>query len=313
MKAHGWRFIPDQVLPPLLANVAVGAVLYTSYLQILGALHEPSSQSAKRAFPPPPPIATFAAGLAAGGVQSLVAAPLDALQVRFDSRGPQYEQKTMWAYGRGKLQEIGPKGIFAGWGLSFLKDSLGSGLFFMAFEMVKSQAYVKFVTTYYGSLEPWMVHSLSLDKSRSESAENRTPVIKPHYALEPVFLMLAGVAASVAQQTVLYPLGKIQTLHYERLEWLDQQAEKPKQSQSGGRMLRAYYHAYQQTWQQCKVQASRTGSMQRWLFRGFWWTTIRNVPSTSAGLVIFELVRRRYGVSDDQVRISEDGYDILLS
>jgi hypothetical protein len=75
--------------------------------------------------------------------------------------------------------------------------------------------------------------------------------------------MLAGVTASVAQQTVLYPLGKIRDLHYDRLEWLDQQAEKPNQAQSRGRMLRAHYHAYQQTWQQCKVQAASVGSMQR--------------------------------------------------
>jgi hypothetical protein len=77
-------------------------------------------------------------------------------------------------------------------------------------------------------------------------------------------------------------------------------------------MLRAYYHAYQQTWQQCKIQAASTGSLQRWLFRGFWWSTIRQVPSTSAGLVIFELVRRRYGMGEE-VKISEEGYDILLS
>jgi hypothetical protein len=312
VKTYGWRFIPDQVLPPLLANVAVGAVLYTSYLQILGTLHEPSSHSAKRVSPPPPPSATFIAGLAAGGIQSVVAAPLDALQVRFESRGPQYENKTMWAYGKGKLREIGPKGIFAGWGLSFLKDSLGSGLFFMAFETVKSQAYLRFVTMYYGSLEPWVVNSLSLNMGKPGLAESRTPVIKPHYALEPGFLMLAGVAASVAQQTVLYPLGNIQTLHYERLEWLDQQAENLKQSQSRGRMIRAYYHAYQQTRQQCKMQAASTGSMPRWLFQGFWWTTIRSVPSTSAGLVIFELVRRRYGMGEE-ARINMEGYDILLS
>jgi hypothetical protein len=36
------------------------------------------------------------------------------------------------------------------------------------------------------------------------------------------------------------------------------------------------------------------------------------VPSTSAGLVIFELVRRRFGMGEE-VKISEDGYDILLS
>ena len=32
----------------------------------------------------------------------------------------------MWAYGKGKLREIGLKGIFAGRGLLFLKDSLGA-------------------------------------------------------------------------------------------------------------------------------------------------------------------------------------------
>jgi hypothetical protein len=35
IRHSGWRILPDQVLPPLLANVSVGAVLYTSYLQIL--------------------------------------------------------------------------------------------------------------------------------------------------------------------------------------------------------------------------------------------------------------------------------------
>lgn len=36
IQQHGWRVVPDQILPPLIANVTVGAVLYTSYLHILG-------------------------------------------------------------------------------------------------------------------------------------------------------------------------------------------------------------------------------------------------------------------------------------
>ena len=36
------------------------------------------------------------------------------------------------------------------------------------------------------------------------------------------------------------------------------------------------------------------------------------VPSTSAGLIIFELVRRKYGMGGEPVRINRDGYDILL-
>jgi Mitochondrial carrier protein len=301
------------VLPPLLANAAVGAILYTSYLQILGAIHEPSSQSAKRAFPPPSPGATFVAGYAAGGVQSLVAAPMDALQVRFEKREKHYENKSMWAYGKGKLKEIGLRGVFAGWGLSFLKDSLGSGIFFSVFEYVKAQSYYKFVATYYGSLEPWVVTRLAEVRGIPSRSHNGIPIIKPPYVLEPGFLMLAGIAASVAQQGIIYPLNKIQTMHYERLEELDKKARSLQRSSGSGRMMRAYYHAYQETWVQTKIQAAGTGGVGRWLFRGFWWNSIKQTPATSAGLVIFELVRRRYGIGDEEIRINESGYDILLS
>jgi hypothetical protein len=53
---YGWQVIPNQVLPPLIANVGAGAVLYTSYLQILGRLHEGSGLASKRVYPPPPPL-----------------------------------------------------------------------------------------------------------------------------------------------------------------------------------------------------------------------------------------------------------------
>lgn len=150
VKTYGWGFIPNQVLPPMLANVrsvlsrlkadlnttlegsltglSVGAVLYTSYLQILGTLHQPSSQSTKRIYPPPSIQDTLTAGFAAGAIQSVIAAPLDALQVRFrtdDITKGRY--RTMWHYGYRKLNEIGARGIFAGWGLSLVKDSVGYG------------------------------------------------------------------------------------------------------------------------------------------------------------------------------------------
>ena len=64
---------------------SVGAILYTSYLQTLGAIHSPSAQPSKRPYPPPSVYSTFFAGSAAGAIQSLAAAPLDALQVRFQT------------------------------------------------------------------------------------------------------------------------------------------------------------------------------------------------------------------------------------
>jgi hypothetical protein len=247
------------VLPPLVANVAVGAVLYTSYLQILALVHEPSSKSLKRLYPPPSPAVTFGAGFAAGAIQSFIAAPLDALQVRFDKREEHYEKKTMWQYGRGKLHEIGARGIFAGWGLSFLKDSFGSGIFFATFEFVKAQSYYDFIKMYYGSLEPFMVNHLASKRNTEHLGEKHGPtIIKPHYAWELSFLLLAGVAASVAQQSILFPLTKVQTIHFERLEGLDQEARRLNANAmpNRGQMLKAYYHAYQETWKQVKVRCS---------------------------------------------------------
>lgn len=150
VKTYGWGFIPNQIIPPMVANVgsvssglkadpntifagpliclSVGAVLYTSYLQILGTLHQPSSQSTKRIFPPPPIQATLTAGLAAGAIQSVIAAPLDALQVRFRTSDiVEGRYRTMWHYGYRKLSDIGVRGIFAGWSLSLVKDSVGYG------------------------------------------------------------------------------------------------------------------------------------------------------------------------------------------
>jgi hypothetical protein len=336
VRHYGWRIIPDQVIPPLIANVGVGAVLYTSYLQILGRLHESSSKATKRVYPPPQPLDTFTAGFLAGSVQSVAAAPLDAIQARFErgGKGPDIVDAqsgrpvSMWAFGYAKLREIGLRGIFAGWGLSWAKDSLGSGIFFSIFEYVKAQGYYNFVSWYYGSLNEDVLLLLSRRRPTAPHADAgpETTTIRPHYAIEPAFLMLAGISASVAQQVVIHPLTHIQMEHWEHLEHLDMQARRirqraqiePEKSKWRWRMVRAYYHAYQETWARCLAETSATegngpDAFRRWVFRGFWWNTIRQVPSTSAGLIIFELVRRKYGLGGDQVRITRDGYDILLS
>ncbi|OJJ30740.1 hypothetical protein ASPWEDRAFT_73103 [Aspergillus wentii DTO 134E9] len=273
-------------MPPLLANAGIGAVLYTSYLQVLGALHEPMSRGVRRIYPPAPPSDTFVAGFAAGTIQSIVAAPLDALQIRLranDMLDGQY--RHMWHYGQHKLKQIGIRGIFAGWSLSFLRDSLGYAIFFSSFEYIKSQAYYSFITGYYGSLG-----AHNVDKMQpSGSSDRGVPLIKPHYALEPCFLMMAGVAASIAQQAIQHPLSVIQTLHFGRLEYLDRQASlDPSRKQ----MLRLYYSAYRETYKRCKRKAVRAGGWGRWLFRGFLSNAVRQVPSTSTGLVIFELLAR---------------------
>lgn len=349
VRYYGWRVVPEQVLPPLIANVGAGAVLYTSYLQILGRLHEESGRASKRVYPPPQPIDTFAAGFLAGGLQSVLAAPLDAVQARYDAgavglngngtptgSGPGNGQagkiaasrpQSMWTFAYAKLREIGVRGIFAGWSVSFLKDTMGNAIFFSTFEYLKAQGYYHFVTWYYGSLNEDAIVLLSEKrpsgpdegKVREGDEERGMPtIIKPHYSIEPSFLLLAGVSASVAQQVVLHPLTHIQVEHWERLEKIDAEARNIKAQLKPGEtgrwlMFRTYYNAYQETYAHCVAEAESAGlNMRRWLYRGFWWNTIRQVPSTSAGLIIFELVRRKYGFGGDQVRINKDGYDILL-
>jgi hypothetical protein len=246
-------------------------------------------------------------GFFAGTIQSVVAAPLDALHVRLrtnDMLEGQYS--SMWSYGRHKLREIGIRGVFAGWTLSFLRDSFGYAVFFSCFEYIKSQAYYSYITRYYGSLHPDRAQRIS----SFSSSDCTVPVIRPHYALEPCFLMAAGITASIMQQVVQHPLSRIQNLHFGRLEYLDHQA---RLNHSRQQMMRHYYHAYQETFKRCRRRAARVGGYWRWLFQGFVGNTVRQVPSTSAGLVIFELVRRKYGNPADAVRIKKDGYDIVLT
>ncbi|RBR14364.1 uncharacterized protein FIESC28_07794 [Fusarium coffeatum] len=327
IKHQGWGIVPNQILPPLIANVGVGAVLYTSYLQILGQLHEESGQARTRVYPPPHPTHTFTAGLLAGGLQSVLAAPLDALQARYDHtdlmpNDGSGKPRSMWKFGWEKLREIGLRGIFAGWGLSLAKDSLGSAIFFSTFEYVKAQGYYRFVTWYYGGLAQDIVDVLAMKRpTHRHREEEGIRLIRPHYALEPMFLLLGGLSASFTQQILLHPLTHFQVKHWDHLEDLDAKASKLRASQVANpekphrrwRMLRAYYRAYQESLAVCRGEAAAEGlSLTKWLYRGFWWNAIRQVPSTSAGLIIFELIRRKYGLGQGEVRITKDGYDILL-
>jgi len=281
----------------------------------------------------------------AGGLQSLVAAPLDAIQARYDHRdisgtNGHGKSKSMWAFSAEKLREIGVRGVFAGWTLSLTKDSLGSAIFFSTFEYVKAQSYYKFVHWYYGELSQDVANDLAekrpTDKATASKGvamysddgdytrstkKQHSIVIRPHYAIEPAFLLFAGMSASFTQQFVLHPLTHIQVRHWDHLEDLDAKVNRiresavahPEKPHSRFRMLRVYYRAYQETFAWCKTEAAREGlGVTKYLYRGFLWNTIRQVPSTSAGLIIFELVRRKYGIGGEEVRISGENYDILL-
>lgn len=307
-------------------NYSVGAVLYTSYLSILGSLHLPSSHSLKKTYPPPHIYNTFSAGFVAGIIQSAVAAPVDALQVRYRPRDMlDGKYKNALQYGGKKLAEIGFRGVFAGWELSLLKDSFGYGVFFATFEYVKAQGYYAFVKSYYGGLSPYR-HGPILPPRTSTDNQEGTTVIKPHYAIEPTFLMLAGISATVAQQLITYPVSLVQSIHHgsmARLHFLALSGDTTttttttttgtRPSLQGQPRHGFFFKSYANTFRRCRILAGRMGSSRRWLWKGFFLNTIKQVPSTSAGLVIFELVRRRYGTETQPLTIEEYGYNILLT
>lgn len=309
VRTYGWTFIPNQVLPPLLANVSIGAVLYTTYLQSLALYHDPAATNSKRIYPPPSVASTFAAGFTAGTVQSIFAAPLDALTIRFRTSDLlEQRYRTMWHYAAANLKDIGTRGAYAGVSITLVKDSLGAGLFFSTFEWIKSQGFYTFVRWYYGVERLSGTQKAAIENQRATDTSSR-PVIRPNYMIEPGFLLLAGAGASVLQQVVMHPLTQVQEVHYKRLEGLDRQmASKPSRVQT----LELYGQSYRKSLKQCMVHARKAGGWRQWLFADFWRSTLRQVPSTSAGLIVFEVVRRKYGLGSEAARLQMDGYDILL-
>lgn len=171
----------------------------------------------------------------------------------------------MWEYGRHKLHEIGPRGVFTGWGLSLIRESLGYGIFFATYEYCHSQLYYSFLTRYY---------HFHLQSSQHYSAhDTRVKIIKPHFAVEPVFILFAGIAASVAQQMIQYPLGRIQDLHHSRVQMVDDHHHQHKRASRRGitDQPRSSINRldYGKTFQQAHLRALRAGSWRAWLFSGF--------------------------------------------
>ncbi|KAF3919874.1 hypothetical protein ABW21_db0202790 [Orbilia brochopaga] len=300
--------IKRTVLPPLIANTSMGVLLYTSYLQILQHNHEPAGHTTKRAYPPPPYWATFTAGAGAGALQSLFAAPLDAISVRFDVNDlVKHGNTSFWAYGRKKLAEIGLQGVFAGYSLSLVKEALGYGFFFSSFEYIKQQMYYGWLSHYYGHRHR-ILHPFGTKPS------DPITIIRPPWALEPMFMLLAGTGASFASQAVFYPLNQIQNAHIRQLDGIDRATlaiSSAAQKHPPGWWMR-YSHAYQQTYKDCKSLASTSGGWRRWLYQGYLLNTIKSTPSTAAALIVFELVRRKFGEDVGLASIQHDGFEIIL-
>ncbi|KAI9026576.1 mitochondrial carrier domain-containing protein [Phycomyces nitens] len=284
-----WSFIPRHIFPPLIANTVIGTVLYTTYIATLPLFHPPSTFQLHRPFPPPPFSAVFAAGCLAGAAQSIVAAPLDSLKVRFEvSDLLEGKHKSMYQFAKSTLKELGVASAYRGFTLTLMRDSLSCGLFFATFEWVKQQGYYYYLDGIY-DLKVDSHKSLNdldcrWDTEDEDEVELAPRPEQPPWMLEPMFVILAGATAAVAYQTIEHPLSKIHSIFYieeGQSEFTNKSSRVPVDE------------LYKRTWKQCKLQVRLNGgSWRRFLYQEFATTVMKVVPATSIGFLVFELVKR---------------------
>lgn len=268
---------------------SVGLVLYTSYLASLSAL------AGNRPHASYTITDTFRAGFMAGAMQSLAAAPIDAIVTRFSVseilHHQEHQQRSMWSYSLEKLREVGPRGVFAGYPISFVKESLGFAFFFSTFEAIKGPWYRSYM---------WL-------RGHAEGEGSR--------AVYPSFILAAGALAAVSVQVVHYPVGKIQKLFLMRLESLNaiakstRAAAAPSMLREGTGLLTRrgiYKRTFKQADKIVRKHQKELGlplptkpsgvalMWTRWLYSGFVRATLSTLPSTSLGLVVFEIMRIKY-------------------
>lgn len=285
VKKNGWRYIPDQVLPPLIANSVAGVVLYTTYLTTLQHLNDNNVKLTNLAF-----VDTFRSGFLAGAIQSFVSAPIDAIFTRSSlSEIIQGKHTNLWQYGVYKLKQIGPVGVFAGFGFNLIKDSIGFAFYFSVFEMIKTQGYNvtrKMISgaEYYKAKVLGREYVEEMEHSRSANALHTT------------FILFAGASAALCLIGVQYPFNKIQKIHLSRLEALDIYNENLNVGKR--RFFKIYYKSYIETILQVESMVLKSHlTFFEWCYKGFVRNALSTIPATSIGLLVFEILRQR--LSDD--------------
>ncbi|KAF9366100.1 hypothetical protein BGX34_006288 [Mortierella sp. NVP85] len=325
VRTQGAGFVYRQVFPPLLMNSFIGSVLYTTYILTLPVFHPAFTYQKSRTFPPPPFTAVFMAGALAGAAQSLVAAPMDSLKIKFQVQDMAQggKHKSMWEFATSTLRELGLKTVYRGFALTLVKDSLACGLFFGVFEWVKQQGYYsamdELLHNNLDTLEQDDKNEKTLDSllpaaSLSPIADATSPPPfspRPYMWLEPTFVLLAGAAAAIAYQAIDYPLEQVKNIFYAKETELqaekDRHPSRPHSQRFNASSMRSgtsvSTQIYKMTWDECRAQASLSGGWRRFLFSNFASTAIRAVPAASVGFLVFEVMKRKL---DARMYESED-------
>lgn len=334
LNKYGWKVIPDRILPPLVANSLAGVVLYTTYLTTLNNFPvrsvEPAFQHNLFDY--------LRSGFLAGAAQAIVSAPIDAIYTRANidellSSARKYD--NLWLYSRDKIKEIGLIGCFGGFGLSFIRESLGFALYFTTFEMIRgpiSKLTLDFVKNYRElkyTVQNTKFSDIFLDENGNK-IEKQKPVFvseKEERWYSRVFIFVGGVTAAFVLQVVQYPFQKLQKIHISRLEaydiYLKNLPSKDANKEGKGNptvshmipntkivvpnektRFRIYYNSYIDTFEHVFffMQRSRKETLA-WLYKGFVRNTLAIIPGTTAGLLLLDYMRSKLRNSEDNRRL----------
>jgi hypothetical protein len=207
--------------------------------------------------------------------------------------------QNLWQYGLFKLREVGLVGVFAGYGFSLVKESIGFAFYFSTFEVVKTQGYnlTYRMISNYRRAKQYLSSRLSFftGGEQKEIDEDlvrleRTRLTK---ILKSSFVLLAGASAAFSLLAVQYPLSKIQSVHLSRLEALDIYNASRKSNRP---FITLYYNSYIDTYHQ--VVKIKKKSKMTWMqlgYRGFIRNALTTIPATSVGLLVFEIMRTKLG------------------
>ncbi|ODV76797.1 mitochondrial carrier [Suhomyces tanzawaensis NRRL Y-17324] len=308
IKKEGWKFIPEKVLPPLIANSATGLILYGTYLAALDNYDQAHEKESKHSFYYTP-LDTWKAGFIAGAAQSLAAAPVDAIYTRLNAAEMlNGEHQNLWIYGLKKLKEVGLVGVFAGYGFSLIKESLGFAFYFSTFEVVKTQGYnltYRMITTYRrmkNNIRKKLLFLSSETEAEIDERLVRLEQTRLTKILKSSFILLAGASAAFSLLAVQYPLTKIQKIHLSRLEALDIYNSSHTQTRP---LIKLYYNSYIDTYNQ--VIKLKTKSKLTWFdiaYKGFVRNALTAIPATSVGLLVFEIMRTKLADNFDEEAFS---------
>ncbi|KAJ3415413.1 hypothetical protein HDV05_005007 [Chytridiales sp. JEL 0842] len=317
VKSEGFSLISKNMLPLLVANSIVGAVLFNTYSYTFDALSNSSLDTAdpdsKGHYAHP-----FVAGAIAGAAQSIVSTPLDNLNRRINIAEIIASRKNEGVIGvvskAIKTTLFVPsttpfdraKFLWGGLGLTATKDTVGFSLFFGVFESLRKSG-KRAASHLHSSLfvaprTPTATPPPQEEEEEHEEQQKRRKHPLSLTLLNVAAVIAAGSLAGISYQTVIYPIDRLPLLLAEEHE--RHVKEKTQALLKGGKLECVESH-YAHFWERRKVpwgvvwRVWRERGLVGGFYKGIAAQWVRAAPPSAVGLLIFEIANSQLFDEED--------------